>query len=99
MTSDGSAGPRHAGVPGPEDDGTRAVGWVIQASMLGSLVAFVAALLGNVHVLVAGVVVLFSGCFAVGVLAFREAKRLGQPATRSLRRGVRAAFGWLYHYH
>jgi hypothetical protein len=67
--------------------------------MLGSLVAFVAALFGNVPVLVAGVFVLFSGCVAVGVLAFREAKRLGQPAIRSVRRGVRAALGWLYDYH
>jgi hypothetical protein len=49
--------------------------------------------------LVAGIVVLLSGCVAVGVLAFRDTNRLGQPAVRSLRRGIRAALGWLYDYH
>lgn len=73
--------------------------WVIRASMLGSLVAFVAALFGNVPVLVVGIVVLLFGCVAVGVLAFRNARRLGQPAVRSLRRGIRAGLGWLYDYH
>jgi hypothetical protein len=92
-------GPKHVGIHGPEDDATGAIAWLIRASMLGSLVAFVAALLGNVPVLLAGVLILAAGCVAVGVLMFKDARRLGQPITRSLRRGCSAAVWWLHEYH
>lgn len=99
MSNDGAPAPKHAGTPGPEDNATGTVAWLIRASMFGALLGFVAALFGNVPILIAGVVVLIAGCVAVGVLVFQDAQRRGEPSTRSLRRAFGAALGWLYDYH
>lgn len=90
---------KHVGIHRPEDNATGVVAWLIRVSMLGGSIGFVAALLGNLLVLFAGVLVLVAGCVAVAVLTFKDARRLGQPISRSLRNGFGAALGWLYDYH
>jgi hypothetical protein len=99
MTSDEDPAPKHVGIHRPEDNATGVVAWLIRVSMLGGSIGFVAALLGNLPVLFAGLLVLVAGCVAVAVLMFKDARRLGQPISRSLRIAIGAALGWLYDYH
>lgn len=99
MTREEEPAPKHVGIHRPEDNATGVVAWLIRLSVLGGLIGFVAALIGNLLVLFAGVLVLVAGCVAVAVLTFKEARRLGQPISRSLRKGLGSALGWLSDYH